>query len=107
VAIDDIKSQAEELADEARAVIGQYAPKLKELSEAMERHLEPIRKCMEEMEDEMRLQVEEAADDLMVDLPDRPEAEINPPDESDWLFDSTRSYGDQLHYYRAHKNGDT
>ena len=71
-----------------------------------ERDLEPVRQRMEELEPEVSEAVSEAADDLVVDLPDRPEAEIDPPDESNWLFDSTRDYGEQLCHYRAHRNGD-
>jgi hypothetical protein len=36
-----------------------------------------------------------------VDLPERPEAEIDPPDEDDWLFDSGRDYMEQLAVYKA------
>jgi hypothetical protein len=37
------------------------------------------------------------------DLPGRPEPEINTPDESNWLFDSNRTYLAQLAVYRERR----
>jgi hypothetical protein len=39
------------------------------------------------------------------DLPDRPEPDIQLPDESGWLFDSDRGYIAQLAVHQAHKKG--
>ena len=38
-------------------------------------------------------------------MPDRPDPEIDPADESDWLYDSSRAYMEQLDCYKRHKEG--
>jgi hypothetical protein len=41
------------------------------------------------------------------ELPERPEPAITGADDSAWLFDSSRSYMDQMAFYRKQKqNGD-
>jgi hypothetical protein len=37
-------------------------------------------------------------------LPERPEAEVEPGNEDDWLFDGQRDYLTQLAIYKARKN---
>jgi hypothetical protein len=43
---------------------------------------------------------------LEVDLPDRPEAVTADVDESEWLFDSSREYMEQIKHYHRHKTGE-
>ena len=50
--------------------------------------------------------VQEAADVLDVDLPPRPDPEIDLPDESSWLYDSGRDYLGQLSVYKRRKLGE-
>lgn len=53
---------------------------------------------------ELRSDMEQALDDLEVTLPDRPTAEVDPPDESAWLFDARRDYMTQLTFYKDRCN---
>jgi hypothetical protein len=55
--------------------------------------------------DEVRQAIHDERIGFDVDLPERPEPDVDPPDESDWLYDASRSYLEQLPYYRAHKHG--
>ncbi len=54
---------------------------------------------------ELRSDMEQALDELEVTLPDRPTAEVDPPDESVWLFDARRDYMTQLTFYKDRCNG--
>ena len=47
----------------------------------------------------------EKAERFQIDLPERPEPAESDADESEWLFDSSRSYEDQLERYRSYKEG--
>jgi hypothetical protein len=38
-----------------------------------------------------------------VELPEHPQPEIEPPDESEWLFDSNRDYVTQIGFYKQRK----
>jgi len=95
-ATEDIQNEAKQFQAEVQAVLDRYAPRLKKLNDVLQRDLAPPRKKMADLERSVEEGVEDAADSLMVPLPDRPEPEIEPPDESDWLFDSSRPYGDQF-----------
>ena len=45
------------------------------------------------------------AAELSDELPERPEPEVDPPSEEEWLFDSERSYTEQLPFYHAQRGG--
>lgn len=47
--------------------------------------------------------VEEKSERLDDYLIPRPEAEIDEPDESEWLFDNAREYLEQLGFYKRHQ----
>lgn len=54
--------------------------------------------------EELRQAVEKAIGEIDVEAPELPKAET-PPEPEDWLFDSSRSYEEQLAAYREQKNG--
>jgi hypothetical protein len=85
--------------DAAAAAIKPYRQRLAELGKAVEQDLEPVR----ERWDALREQVEAVVEDFDVDLPERPEPEVDRPKESDWLFDSARDDLEQLRHYKARK----
>jgi hypothetical protein len=47
--------------------------------------------------------IQATSEELRIELPDRPEADLAAPDETDWLFDSSRDYLDQLAAYKAQR----
>ena len=104
-AIEEIKEEVSELRDEVTAVVKPFKPKLDKLAQELEEALAPVKERIEEFEERAQEAVNDAANLLCVDLPDRPEPDTDPSDESDWLFDSSRSYAEQLKHYRIHKNG--
>ncbi len=106
IAIDEVHRDVNELKHEVQAIADKYHPQLDALNRSMQAELKPIRERLEKDEGSIREQVEEAADDLHLDLPPRPEAEIDEPDESNWLFDASRGLDDQIAFYNQHKNGD-
>jgi hypothetical protein len=68
---------------------------------ALQKDLSAVGKKLKDLGDE----VDNAAEAFDPELPDRPEPEVKPPDESGWLFDVDRDYLTQLGYYHAHRDG--
>jgi len=104
-AIGDVQDRVKEFRAESQRVLRPYAGRLKRLAESMDRDLEPLRERMVALEKTVRRDIEDAANALEVELPDVPEPEIAPGDESDWLYDSTRLYCEQLEVFRNHQKG--
>ena len=98
----DIETELEVIGDEARAILARYQSRLTELAAELDTDLAPLRERLEIA----RQAVQKAADELEVDLPERPEAEVYPPSEDGWLFDAGREYMDQLAVYKARQARD-
>jgi hypothetical protein len=96
-AIAEQRQQLEALEERAREIVGPYQAELEQLAQRLDADLGPLNGELEAI----RQAVLERAEDFDVDLPDRPEAEIDEVDESDWLFDSRRDYMGQLAAYKA------
>lgn len=92
----------EDLEQQAQAIVDKYRPELERLNALMQAELSQVQDRVEVV----RLAVQDAADELEVELPARPEAEVYPPDEDDWLFDAGRDYMDQLAVYKARQAGE-
>ena len=101
----DIREEIEALKSDAEVVAEEFRPRLEELDEEFQAAMAPFQKRMEELEERAREVIAEATYGLVVMLPPRPEPEIPPVDESAWLYDSTRGYGDQLEHFRIHQTG--
>jgi vacuolar-type H+-ATPase subunit H len=85
--------------------------RLNEANEAINEIYDEIREEHGERLQELQGQLEETIEEinnieLDVDLPDRPDPEVDPPDESNVLFDSSRNFADQLDHYRHHRGQD-
>jgi hypothetical protein len=97
------KERADDLERRARSVADGFAPKLKALAEEFDAAMNPIRSEAEELQAGVEDVVEHT--DLRIELPFRPTAEVEPPDESHWLFSSSRSFSEQLKRYKSHREG--
>ena len=86
---------------EAREILRNYEGELQALSGSLDEELLPLRDRLEVL----RLAIIEAGNNLEVCLPDRPDPEILPTDESAWLYCSERDYLEQMRVYKARKNG--
>ena len=100
------RGKVDDINEEIDAIVDKYQPQLAALNKSLQADLKPIRERLEEDEDAIRNEVSSAADQLYLQLPPRPEAEIVAPDESNWLFDASRGFGEQLNFYNRHKDGD-
>jgi hypothetical protein len=80
-------------------IAAEFSKQLKALNSEFQRRLRPLRKRLEPLHEQLIEQYENFAPAL----PERPEPEPNPPDESEWLFDSSRTYVEQLTFYRHRK----
>ena len=67
--------------------------------------MEDLQEEADELESELKELVEFTEQETIISLPTRPVAEVIQPDESRWLYDSGRSYMEQLHFYNLHKEG--
>jgi hypothetical protein len=89
------REELEKLNREVGAVVERYRGRLEDLSVSMDSELEPCRQRL----GSLRRVIQEDVDELEVDLPALPISE--PHQEHDgWLFDSTRSYFEQLGFYK-------
>jgi hypothetical protein len=86
---------------EAEAIAKKYKPRAEKLARDFGRAIAPLRRRLALASQA----VTEKAENLQVELPDRPVAGIAGTDESGWLFDSNREYLDQILAYAARKNG--
>ena len=75
---------------------------MRTLNAKLERELLPHKKRLENLQAELT----DVVENFHVELPERPAPEVN-PDETDWLFDSSREYLAQLEFYEARKKGET
>lgn len=85
--------------DRMAAVVDSYRERVTALGREMQAELEPLEEEARQALDA----VEEATEALEVEMPERPEADLDEPDEEEWLFSSDRSYREQLESYREHE----
>lgn len=85
--------------EEARPILTNYGDRLTALNTELQAELEPLSEWLADVVEA----IDTAADDFDPELPERPEPEVEPPDESEWLYDSDRDYLAQLQYYRDHR----
>jgi hypothetical protein len=104
-ATENVREMADELKQQAESIVGQFEDRFQTLKDEMTTALQPIADQIKELEPLAQDATDSAEQDLGLMLPCRPEAQIEFPDEADWLFDSGRDYGDQLGYFRIHQNG--
>jgi len=80
--------------------------KAEALSQKYTKSMQPLRKRFETIYQAIRTRAEETESESPPPVPDRPEPDVDgDPDEVDWLYDSSRSYGDQLACYKKYQYG--
>jgi hypothetical protein len=80
-------------------IVVRYQERLQALDTELQANLAPFRERLEIL----RQAITEMTAAFAPELPDRPTPDIDPPDESDWLFDASRDYLTQLDMYKARK----
>jgi hypothetical protein len=90
----------EELVEEANAVTAEQAERIRAIMEDMREQLQPFVEATNELAEQAR-QIKE---DLDVELPERPEPEIDGPDD-EVLFDSRRNWLMQLQQFKKWQRG--
>lgn len=98
-ATEDQQSDLDEIDSEARRVLRRYERLLRRLGDRLNRELGPIRGRLEKVQGSIL----DAADKLDIELPERPEAKLEPQDESEWLYKSSRDYMEQLRIYKSRR----
>ncbi len=96
---DEISQRLAELRKRATRERQRFAPYIALLNTVMASQYAPI---VAEYDD-LVAELQGIADDLDVDLPDRPEGEMPDVDTDGYVFDSARDYFDQLDAYKTHK----
>jgi hypothetical protein len=92
-------SELEEIRRSAAEIVRQYEPRAAKLSRDFEAAMKPVQERLNAVQHA----IQEKAGEFDITLPDRPQAVEADVDESEWLFDSSRSYLDQLECYCRHK----
>jgi hypothetical protein len=100
-ATETVQNRLAEIKGEVRPVLDRYTDRLKALDDELQAELEPYHEQIKKL----RAELDTIADAFDPELPERPEPEIDEPDEADWLFDSDRDYLTQLEHYHAHQQG--
>jgi hypothetical protein len=98
---EDLREQLTEIRDAVQAIYTQYQEALERLQAALEQELAPWREALEAVE----LDVKQAMETFDPDLPARPQAEAAQEAAATWLYDSQRTYVEQLSAYKAHSDG--
>jgi hypothetical protein len=98
---EDLREQLTEIRDAVQAIYAQYQEALERVQAALEEDLAPWRAVLGELE----LGVKRAMETFDPDLPERPHAEEAQEEAATWLYDSQRTYAEQLSAYKAHSNG--
>ena len=97
--IEDEQEQLDDILGRVRQVYRGYTECLGDLKEKMDAELEPLKGELEAVRHAVQLKI----DQFEPDLPGRPLPSI-PDDEHDWLFDSSRSYLEQLEVYKSRRD---
>lgn len=92
----DLKEKNTNLRERIQEVLNKYSPELKEINEKMNEELEPLRKEMNELGSDLKVM----ADEFAPVLPAMPEPDPPEQDESNWLYDSSRNYFEQVQHFK-------
>ena len=95
---DEYEHQLNEIQENVESIVERYQERLEELSAEMEDDLGPYKNSLNSLWQD----VKKSADDIEIDLPDKPTPENNTIADN-WLFDSSRDYFEQLKHYRLYK----
>jgi hypothetical protein len=103
-ALAPFRDEAEALAEEMQAAMAPHQPELDSLREAAKICVEGVKAPPTDGEESSQRESESTRGDFRVEpfqpqLPELPEAQIEVPDESQYLFDSGRTYLEQLNFY--------
>ena len=102
-----VQEWVDNLREKVQAVSDKYQPEVDALRERLAVELAPLKVAMDELHKQALEECEEERRLLQVHLPLRPSAAPEAEAEGEeWLFDSSRSFGQQLEYFHAHRNGE-
>lgn len=96
-----LDEEIENLLDPYQQKITDLENAIREKIKAYQVEMEPYQSQLEALYHDIAIEAEE----IVVNLPEQPEAELEYQDEDDWLFDSDREYEEQLEVYKKFKNG--
>jgi flagellar biosynthesis/type III secretory pathway protein FliH len=94
--IEPHKQTLHEVQKGVKAITKKYEKRAADLNRRLSRDLAKFRKPLEKL----KSAVAQASDSFDPDLPERPAQAQSAQDEAAWLFDSSRSYLDQLDFYK-------
>ena len=100
----DERSDLDDLIASAGRVVASYDKELANLRDSLARAMEPFETELAALQERVREQITTYQDEIIDDLPDRPEPLANSPDESGMLFDSRRDYMRQMESYKARQD---
>jgi hypothetical protein len=95
------REELEDIEQKSRQIATRYGDELRQLNDRLQAELASLHRRKEAV----RQALQEAMDRFEVDLPERPEPDIEPLDEEAWLYSSDRDYLTQLAMYKQHKHG--
>jgi hypothetical protein len=96
-----LRDRLAELQVDTQAIYARFTQELVDIKNRLDRELAPYAEALAVL----RHEVWAAQDAFDPDFPERPQPQVWPPDESTWLFDSQRTYVEQLRTYKNHSDG--
>jgi len=103
----DLRAEIDELGARMNEISDRYIPKVDKLREEMDAELAPLQIEMNELKQRAEERLWEEIQLLTVDLPARPDPDPAAEAEAEeWLYDSRRTYAEQVDHFHAHKNGE-
>lgn len=99
--IEPFQDELDEIKEKVQGICESYKNHLEELDKQLQDELSPINYELKKLWQA----IQKNPDGINVEIPDIPTAET-PPEDEGWLFDSNRSYLDQLEFYKRKKRGE-
>jgi hypothetical protein len=97
----DVRDEWQAIQNEVREILEGYRGRIAALNADLQLELDPYRPRLEVVRQAIQKAVDTVGD--VFELPERPEPDLPEPDDSGWLFDSSRDYLTQLAFYKARR----
>jgi hypothetical protein len=94
--IEPYQNDLEEIKEEIEPILKKYNDRIEELDNEMQLEIYPIKEKLKNIQED----VNSSIDDIEVDLPEKPHAEVPFHPGNGWLFDSKRDFLEQMKHYR-------
>jgi DNA repair exonuclease SbcCD ATPase subunit len=94
--IEPYQDDLDKIKEEIEPILEKYNRNLESLNNELQDEVKPIKNRLENLRHVITFTI----DDIEVDLPEKPHAEVCSHPSNEWLFDSKRDFLEQMKHYR-------